>query len=186
VSKLVTLPGDIVLVLSDGFVGWRIRSRTREKGEAPTWVNHVMLCTRRPLEVLDAQPPIVQVRSLRAYAPGGDYERCMVAIYRARDLTFEERLQIADRAMIFNGRRYGFVKIGLHAVGLQQLCYRDDTPICSYGTGAPYDDIKGWTFNGRPGRHSVPDDIADELIDVRPDRWECTRELKPLRLEEVE
>jgi hypothetical protein len=182
---LALKPADIVLVWSDGFVGWRIRSVGRSRGEVPTRVNHVMVVvSAEPALVLDLQPPIVRVRSLyEAYGCDDGLTGPRVAIWRLNRLTDAQRLEIAALACErYSARFYGLHKIVLHRMGLGSWCTWDRTPICSNAVGALLEDVAAHRFRHKPGRSLQPDDIDDDVIDVRSRaQYTCVHPFEPLQ-----
>lgn len=203
-SRMKLQPADVVLVSSDGLIGWAIRQMSRKAGERPTRINHAMMSvaglTANQLKaalpmgedvarwlgvtdlVVDAQPPKVGLRSLlNQYGPpevGGTGDS--VAVYRAVGLTHGERVAIAQRALRYVGTRYGLSKIVLHLLGLQRFSFIEGRPICSYTVGVPYEEIKGWRFDVE-GRAAQPDDIDDYVV-LRDDKWKCVHPLGPIKL----
>lgn len=168
-AELRLKPADIVLIQSDGFVGWAIRQKSRVKGERPTRANHVALVIAAPDYIMDAQPPRVTVAALMdTYGPRGD----RIGIYRMIDLTDEQRRAIANRALKYDARPYGYGKIVLHWFSqfgfllgwFNKFTFSDGYPICSYLVGRPYFEVVNWLF-GKPANVVQPDDIDDHIHD---------------------
>lgn len=185
--------GDIVVVKSDGFIQSAIRWRTRGRGEAPTRVNHVGLITEvryafnPTTDRYDQAVPFITEslvsegttkRKLSHYVGNGAW----VGIYRARNISDAQRARIAGNMEAFIGKRYGKLKIGLHLVGLQALCFWDARPICSYAAAVSYG-IEGLSF-GRVGPGAATPDDIDDFVQNR-EYYEEIKPLGPLTAEEV-
>lgn len=168
--------GDCVLVTSDGLVGWLIRRVERLRGEAPSYVNHVMMVvtdgTMDTAVVLDAQPPRVTLQFLR------EYRGSLIAIYRPRNIDDATCAAVADYAVKnYNGKHYGIAKIFLHMFGLQRFARVSEWPICSWVYTAPWAAICKLSF-GKPYNEAQPDDIFDYVRDpANAASWRCVREL---------
>lgn len=171
--------GDIVLFRSDGFIAWDIRRITTRRGEAPARVNHTAMVVGfgpfgEPL-IMDAQPPIVSVRSLfEHYGKQVD-----VAVYRIKGLTDQQRSALARVCMRYSGRPYGIPKILLFRLGLEALCFWDSLPICSGTVACSAAEVLGWKFASKDPLTVSPDDIDDDVLEVRPERYEVVRPLAP-------
>lgn len=183
VKPLRLKPADIVLVQSDGFVGWAIRQKSRAKGERPTRANHVALVIAAPDYIIDAQPPRVTVAPLMdTYGPRGD----RIGIYRVKHLTDEQRKAIADRALRYDAKPYGYGKIVLHWFSqlsfllhwFGRFSFTDGYPICSYLAARPYMEMVGWNF-GKFASGVQPDDIDDHIHD-NPELYITIRKMAPL------
>jgi RimJ/RimL family protein N-acetyltransferase len=146
---------DIVMVRGKSWASRLIAELTRSPGEAPTRVTHVALCIA-PDEIIEAQWG--GVRRCRYY--GGD-------VYRPINLKREERKKIAAYAKRYDGARYGYGKIVLHALdGLlggiyffRRLAFVKRWPICSWLVAESYAS-EGYMF-GVPTGAATPDDIDD-------------------------
>ncbi len=166
------LPGDIVLVASDGLVGYFIRRQERRSGEGRTYVNHAAMLVSTTGDLVDAQPPRVTLEPLSRYK--GE----LVAIYRCRSLTLEGRDRLAEMARAYVGRLYGFGKILLHKLGLRRWARVDRWPICSWTVAQPYATLE-FDF-GVEARAADPDDIFD-FCESHPELYECVMPLGILR-----
>ena len=140
---------DIVIVHGDGFFSRLIRrfSKKAEKVRA----THVAIAVDSS-RVVEALPKGVVVHAFNGSG----------RVYRARHLAPVERLRIAERALSYVGRPYGWSKILLHAIGLQRFASIDGYPICSWVLAGPYAG-EGYTFGVDPSI-ATPDDIEDFVL----------------------
>ena len=181
-------PGDVVLTRGRSLISRLIRLCTRRLGETRTRVNHVGIVVQRggllEVEMIEALERVRRHPLAKRYAGSGDE----VAVYRCRPLTELQRLKIADCALDFEGRKYGYLKIALHlgdwilqgAYVFRRLGRMKRYPICSWLVAHAY--ARGYrpgrSFGVKPGAAS-PDDIWDHVTG-RPDEWEQIRALAPL------
>lgn len=146
-EPLNLLPADIVFVMSDGFSGFMIR---HFPGGLPGWLHRLLRRSRRAQlpepnhvamvvsslgpQIMDAQPPRVRERRLQKYYAGQ-----LVAIYRPLGLELYDRNRISAQCRShYAGRRYGWSKIILQALGLARFSFIDALPICSYSVAEPF------------------------------------------------
>jgi hypothetical protein len=189
--------GDIFLTRGTGLLARLIRWFQRDKGEPKSAVNHVgLIISSAPLDRAVSIEALSRVRLGRFHAfYHGD--RSEVAVYRCRRLTAEHRLFLAEEALKYRGRLYGFLKLPAHALGwllgrrvTKKLLFLDAWPICSwlpeklwlrlrkYFPIGP--DIVGEAFYGahgelcfgKPTDTVQPDDIWDWCVG-HPEQWEC-------------
>lgn len=147
-------PGDIVIVHGRGLFSRLIR-RFSSPAERVT-ATHVALAVS-PVAVVEALPEGVVIRP---YSSGH--------VWSAVNLSPLERQRIAACALEYVGRPYGWGKIALHALGLEQFAAMDGFPICSWVVAAAYA-REGYTF-GVDHRRATPDDIED-FVRGRPDKF---------------
>lgn len=177
-------PGDLVLTRGTGIISRLIRWFSQSWGESKTMVNHVGVISQGgPIwyaVVAEARWSYLVHRLFPAYADTNQ----AVAIYRARNVKPTTRSRIATRAASFEGTRYGWTKIVLHAADkllngayfFRRLAFLPNRPICSYAAACAYADY-GFSFGVKPYR-AQPDDIWDYV--VNSDNYTCVRPLKEI------
>ena len=175
---------DIVLTRGTGIISRLIRWFSRHWGESKTMVNHVGVITSsgnfRSAYIGEARWRFLHHNFFRAYHGTGQ----QVAIYRPKNLGFSLRAEIADRAASFKHRRYGWLKIALHAADkllngayfFRRLAFLPNRPICSYAVARAYADY-GLNFGVSP-YEAQPDDIWDFVINS--DEYECILPLQEI------
>jgi len=109
-----------------GWVARRIGWFSRDKGEPPTVWTHVgpMYDGEHICEALGK----VMIHPL---APRLAEPNTPVEIYRIRGVTDAQKATAQLVCEEYKGRRYGWWKIALHAVGLRKLAVWEQRPICS-------------------------------------------------------
>ena len=166
-ATLELVPGDIVLVRSQGVFAWLIRQFTRAAGENRTKVNHVGIMVDKDHVVEALQTTVKQ--GLGARFAGN--RRFQIAIYRWKGLTDQERVAVASKAEGYVGRHYGWLKVLAHGLdriigGLyffRRLAREDKYPICSWVVAYSYRVI-GKDF-GVPPNAADPDHIWDYCVE---------------------
>jgi len=181
----ILYPGDIVLTRGSSWVSRAIRAFTRSPGEAPTKVNHAgAIVTAGPLrfsELVEAISTVVRRNLWAAY-----FGRDQVSIWRAKNLTPDQRRKVAANAQEYVGRKYGYVKVVAHALdGLlggafffRRMTGMDRYPICSWVVAHAYGK-EGFHF-GVTDNAATPDDLWD-FVNKRKDLYECIFPLGPLK-----
>ncbi len=160
------LPGDVFLTRSPSLLGKLIRWFSRQPGEAPTRYNHVgLIVSRGPITKARSIEALLKVRHgrfFRYYA--GD--KSEVAIYRMPHIFAHERRSVVQKAMTYQGHKYGIQKLLVHALRkcmppciVSRLLFIDRQPICSWLVAHSYRTI-GVEF-GVPPDAAQPDDIDD-------------------------
>jgi hypothetical protein len=174
---MILEPCDTFFTRSKTWLGWLIRACTRAPGEARTWAQHVGMIVEAG-EGLDAIAvealTTVERHPLRDEYGDGKTE---LAIYRPLNLTQEEKALILKRAESYVGRRYGYLKIGLHfldwccggIVLFRRLGTVDRFPICSYLVAHCFQ-AAGKTF-GIKADAASPDDMLD-FTQANPDKYQ--------------
>jgi len=159
---------DIFFTHGEGALSKAIRWFSRSPGEAKTETNHVgIVVDDGTLENAGVVEALSHVRygTLPARYRG---KRDTVSVWRPANLTKKERAAIVSKARGYIGRDYGWLKLGLHALGLQRFAKLDKWPICSYLVGKAYG-VVGKEF-GRDGNELTPDDILD-FCQANPDKY---------------
>lgn len=189
--KIELLPGDIVLVKGNSWISRLIRIATRHVGEKRTKVNHVGMIIGggtmggAPYEgalIIEAISK-VKVRTLsRAYGPP---KRNEVAVYRAINLTGEERIKVAGEAYSHLGQPYGWKRVV--CLTLDQMIFgaylfrrliRNRSPICSWLVAHAYSKV-GKHFGVGPDS-ATPDDIWDFVAEREGTPYICVYPLSKL------
>ncbi len=177
-------PADIVLTRGTGLLSRLIRFFTRSVGEPRTKANHVGVIveagTPPQNAILVEALSRVKKHSLERYVDG----KTQVAIYRATNLTNEEKTVIVKAANRYVGRPYGVFKMFLHLLDwtlqgtywFRRLSRSDSYPICSWLVAHSYAKA-GKYFGVDPGAAS-PDDIADFV--EKSHHYVCIRGFRPL------
>lgn len=171
----VLMPGDIVFTRGSGVLSRLIRFFSRTIGESRTMVNHVAI-------VVDGGTPVtakivealttVQHNSLWRYASPGNE----VAVFRAKNLTVLQANFIAEEAMTYVGKTYGYLKLVTHlldwclmgAYVFRRLTPSDRYPICSWVVAHAYGS-QGFDF-GVSENAASPDDMWDFCL-KNPDKY---------------
>lgn len=167
--------GDIVHVKGQGLLSRLIRWFSRGGGEQRTWASHsamVLRCVGDEVEIIEAIYKVV-VRPIKAYA--GGKSRLLVS-RRPGGLSEEEKEKMTEKAEDYQGRKYGYWKLFMHALDrifnnryvFRRLAGMDDYPICSWLVAYVYDRVLGVQFGGPPDA-AQPDDILDHCVEKE---WE--------------
>lgn len=184
IPSVQLFPGDIVLVRGNSWFSRAIRWASRSWGEAKTIVNHSGLITGGG-NLHDAIISEARWRyKVHNFYLAYHNTNQQVAIYRPKNLGFSFRVEIADRAASFRHRRYGWLKIALHAADkllngayfFRRLAFLPNRPICSYAVAKAYADF-GLNFGVEPYQ-AQPDDIWDFVINS--DEYECILPLQEI------
>lgn len=184
-EELILLPADIFCTRGSGLVSRLIRLGSRTIGESRTRVNHVGIVVKEGTvmgaSVVEALST-VQLHTLWSqYAESGDE----VAVFRPRALLSSEKIRIATRALSYEGRQYGWLKIAAHAIdycllgayAARRITCSDRYPICSWVVEHAYA-TAGLDF-GVPLGSTQPDDIWDYCMGRR-DEFDLVRPLRRL------
>lgn len=178
----VYLPGDIILTRGNSLLARAIRICSRSWGEARTEVNHsgVVVTSGQPINSPRGATVIEAMRKV-LWRPLAEHTSPII-IFRPMDLTPEQLEAIAERALSYNGRTYGYGKIVLHfldwclggAYLFRRLGRMARYPICSWVVADAYFSV-GESFGVSPGQ-AQPDDIYDYCME----HWEKYRVVHPL------
>lgn len=178
--------GDLIFVQSLNWMSRAIRFFERKWGEKPSLVNHVAGVVIQADEftepaIVEANMPGVQFRRMSEARWG----RAQVAIFRHANLSPLERLAVAQAALSYEGRKYGFAKIIAHALDwflgkrfvFRRLAGMDNMPICSWVWSHAYRRGASVYF-GAPANQVDPDDMYDHVVS-HPEDWIVIRPLSP-------
>lgn len=173
------LPADIIFAPGSAL----IRLFQRSPSEPPTWAGHVA-GMGTPVDVVEA---LWRVRSkpwAEWAAHNPQYE-----VWRHTGLTFDQRLDIADRALgaVHNTIHYGWWKLGIHLgdwglawaayaatlgqrtgelYALRHLLFLDEYPICNWVWAKAYQDAMGYQFGVR-ATWTTPDTMRDHVLESK-------------------
>lgn len=165
--------GDTILTLSlHSRFAKLVQWFTRDKGEAPTKVNHTAIYIGQG-KVIEAAGFKISIASLKKYFKGHHH------VYHGRNQQFNgiARNAIVAEAMVYKGRVYDYLQIGGFA--LYKLTGRTffkkylQIPwleVCSTFWAEVHDKI-GYRINGNK---VAPDDIYDYL-NAHPNEWSLTQ-----------
>lgn len=192
----VLLPGDILLTASRGLVGRLIRSYTRDRGEAPSVVNHAALVVTGATM---AQAVIVEAlgSGITRHTVGESYGtgRAAIAVFRPVNLTAVEIARIVAAAEERVGQRYGYGELLRHwgDWALGRLTFRRRTPqwlrrgadhrrrVCSGLIGSSYAVVAAYAEAGKTFglelAAATPDDLWDFGVG-NPDKQAMIRRLE--------
>jgi hypothetical protein len=128
----------------------------------------------RNVEFAEMTEALWRVRSgpiWQFYGPPAGKKRAQIAIYRIVNLSFEQRIEVAQAAYEFLGRRYGWWKLVAHAADsivsrelhrevylFRRLLCSKRYPICSFLVEAAFERV-GIDF--APDQSADPDHIHD-------------------------
>ncbi len=182
-SELQT--ADIVFFRGKSWISRQIRNFSRTGGEARTKANHVGIVvapgTERTAIVVEA------VSTVKIHALGAAHLDTNedVAVARPINLSTDKRGYIALEAARFINRKYGYIKILLHAMDrvlggryfFRRLGRLKRYPICSYLVAQSFATI-GKDFGVSVG-HAQPDDIWD-FVESNPDKYTVVRDFRPI------
>ncbi len=154
------LPADLVFFRGSGFLPKAIRIFTRAIGESRSEVNHV--------GIIAPDGDLIESLHTTIKRPFNPFEA--FAVYRLEGITDDQRLAIAQTAMSYIGRRYGYAKILAHLgdwiLGdrfvFRRLCRMDRYPICSWVAAWSYFKVIGYEF-GTPPEAASPDSMWDHI-----------------------
>ncbi len=176
-------PADIVFFQSSDLLGRLIRKFTRNGAEPRSETNHCGIVTHAgylldkklfPVAwIVEALHKTKHHALIKAYSASG----VRLLIYRPKNLTFEEKHMIRQKALTYVGRTYGYLKLVAHALDyflggksfFRKLAHIDKWPICSYLVSMSYGSIDK-DFGVQHGA-ATPDDILD-FCQAHPDKYE--------------
>jgi len=174
------LPGDLIFTHGGGLIGSAIRECEQAPGEPPAYANHVAGFTG-PDTVTEALW-IVVTHPYAEAMKGTPHQ-----VWRCMALTDEQRQAVAEKALTYVGRDYGWWKLGLHlgdalltrmvgreVYAFRRLMFSDRYPICSWVWAESYAAL-GLSF-GVPATLAQPDDMHD-FVSSSP-AWKKVFELK--------
>jgi len=164
------LPADLIFERSRSVLGKLIRWAERARGEEPAWPNHVagFVSTASVCEALTR----VKVRPWSEFVSEAD----AAEVWRHVGLTPNQRIDIAQKALSYKGRKYGGLKLFAHLgdafIGklfgrapylFRRLCRLDRYPICSWLWAWSYARIIGGEPFGVPSAQASPDNMHDHV-----------------------
>jgi hypothetical protein len=199
-------PADLIFTHNESFLGRAIRWFTRHRGEGPTYANHVagviprmhvkMICKR--LAAAEEYTKLDKLQWMLLKHPG-EYWFVLEAlwtvkisplagykdehqVYRHVGLMQTQRHNCCKEASKYYGRRYGVLKLGLHAgdAGLakifgrdvyffRRLARMDDYPICSWLWAWAYE--RGVKYEAWGESNAVSPDCMHDHV-VKSEDWE--------------
>ena len=109
-----------------GWVARKIAIFSRDDDEPPTVWTHVGLMYDGE-NICEALAEVV----IQPVLPRLEEPNTPVEIYRIRGVTPEQKARAQQVCEEYRGRRYGWWKIALHALGLRKLAVWEKRPICS-------------------------------------------------------
>lgn len=154
------LPADLVFFRGSEFISCAVRIFTRSWGESRSEVNHVGIIA----------PDGELIESLHTTIKRPFISDEAFAVFRLEGITDDQRLAIAQTAMSYVGRRYGYAKILAHLgdwiLGdrfvFRRLCRMDRYPICSWVAAWSYFKVIGYEFGTAP-KAASPDSMWDNI-----------------------
>lgn len=160
-------PCDIFFTQGDGLFSRVIRIGEKHPGDWISIVNHTGIVVEQgTIESADVIEALVHVKKHTLWSEyHGRTDR--VAIFRPLSLTDEQKSLIVNKALDYEGRDYGWLKIATHALDcftgghyiFRRMTNSDNYPICSWVVAHAYSKA-GLTFGCDPGQAN-PDDIWD-------------------------
>lgn len=167
-------PTDIFFTRGSGLISRAIRIMTRSIGEPRTQINHVGLAITDHLCIEAVGKGVIVRDSIPYYLKHGD----QIAIYRPINLDWIDKENIINKAMLYEGKTYGFVKMITHfldwlllgAYVFRRLTNTDRYPICSWLVAQSYR-AASKDFGVAAGA-ATPDDIWDFVVN-NPDKYTC-------------
>lgn len=169
-----------MLTRGHGWVSKAIRAFTRRIGEARSKVNHVGIAVFGSSPYWMDSEIVEALSSVKLHTIRSNYEDTAnrVWVYRAKNITTDERNILALHALSYVGRTYGYLKLATHfldwvlqgAYVFRRLTNSDRYPICSWVVAKSYARL-GLDFGVDAGQ-AHPDDIWD-FVTSRPDIYEC-------------
>ena len=184
--ELALEPADIFFTKGTSLVARLIRRFTTKFGEERSSVNHVGIVVSGgdtdTAVIVEALSSVKKHRFVRYRAR----TRTAVAVYRPLDLTETEIRSVVDKALEYEGRRYGYRKIVAHfldwalqgAYFFRRLTNDDRYPICSWVIAYAFERARPRFFGIDPGA-ADPDDLWDWVTE-HPQSWKRVRALEPL------
>ncbi len=181
---------DILGTANPDLTGRLIRFFERAPQQPKPQVSHVgLIAASMPLIFAPVIEALATVRN-RVMWDAYVKSKTPVRIWRPKTLTEGQKTRILAKANSYVGRKYGWIKIGAHAVDwlLSKLFSRDvyaarrvagldRYPICSWVVAQAYA-AAGLYFGVEPGA-AQPDDI-DAYCASHPDKYELVWDLAPL------
>lgn len=165
-----------MLTRSSSWFGKAIRFFSRDKGEDKTVANHVGMIANDAESsealIIESLRRTVKRKLINGY---GDLKD--IAIYRANNLSDEDKQVILAKMESYVGRKYGYLKIFLHlgdyvlkrirrsnrdVFFFRKLSKVDKYPICSYSFAQSWS--KAMRYFGVKPNTASPDDIHDFII----------------------
>jgi hypothetical protein len=160
-------PCDIFFTHGNGIISKIIRFGERHPGDWISLVNHTGIVVEQgTIGSADIIEALVKVRKHTLWSQYHDRSD-KVAIFRPLNLSNEHKSIIVNKALDYEGRTYGYLKIGTHTLDyftggryiFRRLTNSDRYPICSWVVAQSYSKV-GLTFGCSPGQAN-PDDIWD-------------------------
>ncbi len=174
---------DLVFTRGRGWLSKSIRRFSRTKGEAPTIANHVGIVVApgniRTAIIVEALNK-VRIHSIESRYL--DY-KTEVGIARSINITDDERRIVALEAAKYINKRYGYLKLLLHALDrsppngkkyfFRRIGGMKRYPICSFHVANAF--AKIGKYFGVEVKQAQPDDMAD-FVDNNPDKYVWVRD----------
>jgi hypothetical protein len=178
------LPGDIFLTCDRGVAAAAVRAFQRSPGEPASAINHVGLFTTAGPADLALGVESLTVVKHHAIMPRYAAKKSYIAIFRFAGLTPEQRGRVAQKAVSYLGRKYGYHWIAAHALDraiggrylFRRLAGMDNYAICSWLVSRAYSSVN--VDFGVPENALQPDDIWDRVTDHPAFGWECVMPLQ--------
>lgn len=158
-------PADIVIINGQTLLSKAIKRFTKSIGESRTIASHVGIGAPDG-DLIEA------LWTVKKHKIEEQYEESInrILVYRNTEITKDDRIFVAEKALEYVGRYYGPQKILAHAIDhilfdiylFRKLCVMDNYPICSWVVAYAYDDI-GYRFGVEP-KKATPDDIYDHIV----------------------
>jgi len=161
-------PADLIFYRTSSWLGKTIRWFTRSRKEEETYSNHVagMINER---ELIEADFKAIR-REINLPIELGRFQ-----IWRNTFLTNEQRVAIANKAIEYQGKSYGYSKLITHMMDaflnkifsteiffFRKLNHIDNYPICSWIWTFPYFKAAKIKFGIEP-EYATPDDMHDYI-----------------------
>ena len=167
-AHLKVEPGDIILFRGGGWISNKILKLSTADGEDESLYSHVGIYIEHgsvyTAQFVEAVHPYSRATTLSL---GYCEANPSISIARCINLSDETRRNIATESLKYVGRRYGWLKLGLHLIDskifgdryVSRRLARSSMPICSWVVTKAYG---AYDLNfGVPGNAAQPDDIGD-------------------------
>jgi hypothetical protein len=170
-------PCDIMFTSSPTWLSKAIRFCTRSIGEPKSVASHVGMVVAAGIDmaatIVEAQSTTNRHTLQESYGNKAD----SICVCRPINIDVYQKHQIVAKAESYVGRKYGYLKLGLHLLDwmcggaylFRRLGRMDKYPICSYVVASAFKAIKA-DF-GISNYGASPDDMWDFIV-KNPDKYE--------------
>ena len=179
--------GDVFFTRGAGVISKIIRFCTREAGEEKTQINHIGIIVQDGS--LHEAIGVEALHEIERHKIGDYYKNTknMIAVYRPTNLTSDEIDIVVRAAESQVGKKYGYLKLGMHLLDwllggarvFRFLLSGKSHPICSWLVAYAFAQA-GKNF-GMNENIADPDEIWDYVNEYNRNKYICVHKLAPFK-----